>query len=138
QFFPVNYLRNVALNQVRTPYVYLSDIDFLPMFGLYEYLKKAAPMMDLKEQKKALIAPAFETQRYRLTYPKSKSELLSLALIVPAFETQRYRLTYPKSKSELLSMLHMGSLFTFRFHVWPQGHSPTNFDKWRTATTPYT
>ncbi|ESO84696.1 hypothetical protein LOTGIDRAFT_196563 [Lottia gigantea] len=112
QFFPVNYLRNVALNQVRTPYVYLSDIDFLPMFGLYEYLKKAAPMMDLKEQKKALI--------------------------VPAFETQRYRLTYPKSKSELLSMLHMGSLFTFRFHVWPQGHSPTNFDKWRTATTPYT
>ncbi|KAK6191618.1 hypothetical protein SNE40_003262 [Patella caerulea] len=112
QFFPVNYLRNVALKQVTTPYVYLSDIDFLPMFGLYEYLKKVAPMMDLKEQKKALV--------------------------VPAFETQRYRLTYPKSKAELLSMLDMGTLFTFRFHVWAQGHAPTNFAKWRTATTPYT
>lgn len=36
------------------------------------------------------------------------------ALIVPAFETQRYRLTFPKSKAELLSMLDMGTLFTFR------------------------
>ncbi|XP_041366032.1 LARGE xylosyl- and glucuronyltransferase 1-like [Gigantopelta aegis] len=111
QFYPVNYLRNVALQQARTPYVFLSDIDFLPMYGLYEYLKKAAPMMELSVQKKALI--------------------------VPAFETQRYRLSYPKSKTELLSMLDMGSLFTFRYHVWPKGHAPTNFAKWRTATTPY-
>ncbi|XP_071099912.1 xylosyl- and glucuronyltransferase LARGE1-like [Haliotis cracherodii] len=112
QFYPVNYLRNVALQQAPTPYVFLADIDFLPMYGLYEYLKKAAPMMELSTQKKALV--------------------------VPAFETQRYRLTFPKSKAELLTMLDMGTLFTFRFHVWPQGHAPTNFAKWRTATTPYT
>ena len=37
------------------------------------------------------------------------------ALIVPAFETQRYRLTFPTSKAELLSMLDMGTLFTFRY-----------------------
>lgn len=36
------------------------------------------------------------------------------ALIVPAFETLRYRLSFPKSKAELLSMLDMGTLFTFR------------------------
>jgi glycosyltransferase-like protein LARGE len=36
------------------------------------------------------------------------------ALVVPAFETQRYRLEFPKSKAELLSMLDMGQLFTFR------------------------
>nr|KAG5699408.1 hypothetical protein BaRGS_016254 [Batillaria attramentaria] len=52
QFYPVNYLRNVALQQVRTPYIFLSDIDFLPMFGLYEYLKKAATMMDIDTEKK--------------------------------------------------------------------------------------
>lgn len=34
--------------------------------------------------------------------------------IVPAFETLRYRLSFPKSKAELLSMLDMGTLFTFR------------------------
>ncbi|XP_005089411.2 LARGE xylosyl- and glucuronyltransferase 1 [Aplysia californica] len=112
QFYPVNYLRNVAMSQVRTPYMFLSDIDFLPMYGLYEYLKKAIPMMDMRTQKKALV--------------------------VPAFETQRYRLQFPKSKTELLSMLDMGTLFTFRYHVWPKGHAPTNFAKWRTATTPYT
>lgn len=111
QFYPVNYLRNVAVSQVRTPYMFLSDIDFLPMYGLYEYIKKAIPMAELGAQKKALV--------------------------VPAFETQRYRLQFPKSKTELLSMLDMGTLFTFRYHVWPKGHEPTNFAKWRTATTPY-
>uniref|UniRef100_A0AAQ6I946 LARGE xylosyl- and glucuronyltransferase 2 n=1 Tax=Anabas testudineus TaxID=64144 RepID=A0AAQ6I946_ANATE len=59
------------------------------------------------------------------------------ALVVPAFETLRYRLSFPKSKAELLSMLDMGSLYTFRYHVWPKGHAPTNYAKWRTATTPY-
>lgn len=80
------------------------------------------------------------------------------ALVVPAFETLRYRLSFPKSKAELLSMLDMGTLYTFRYqnqnlpderstqltappvcryHVWPKGHAPTNYAKWRTATTPY-
>ncbi|KAK7099228.1 xylosyl- and glucuronyltransferase LARGE2s-like [Littorina saxatilis] len=111
QFYPVNYLRNTALQQVKSPFVFLSDIDFLPMYGLYEYLKKAASMMDISHEKKALV--------------------------VPAFETQRYRLEFPKSKAELLSMLDMGTLFTFRYHVWAKGHAPTNFAKWGTATTPY-
>nr|XP_061809325.1 xylosyl- and glucuronyltransferase LARGE1-like isoform X2 [Nerophis lumbriciformis] len=62
QFYPVNLLRNVAMRHVNTPYMFLSDIDFLPMYGLYEYL---------------------------------------------------------------------------RYHVWTKGHAPTNFAKWRTATTPY-
>lgn len=37
------------------------------------------------------------------------------ALVVPAFETLRYRLSFPKSKAELLSMLDMGTLYTFRY-----------------------
>lgn len=48
----MNYLRNVALQEVKTSYVFLSDIDFLPMFGLYEYLKKAATTMAIGKQKK--------------------------------------------------------------------------------------
>lgn len=110
-FYPVNLLRNVALQQVNTPFVFLTDIDFLPMHGLYEYLKRSVLAMGLESSRKALI--------------------------VPAFETQRYRLSFPKSKAELLSMLDMGTLFTFRYHVWQKGHAPTNFGKWRTATTPY-
>ncbi|XP_065743054.1 xylosyl- and glucuronyltransferase LARGE1 isoform X3 [Phocoena phocoena] len=111
QFYPVNLLRNVAMKHVGTPYMFLSDIDFLPMYGLYEYLRKSVIQLDLANTKKVTI--------------------------VPAFETLRYRLSFPKSKAELLSMLDMGTLFTFRYHVWTKGHAPTNFAKWRTATTPY-
>ncbi len=42
----------MALRQVNTPYVFLSDIDFLPMYNLYEYLKKAISMMDMATQRK--------------------------------------------------------------------------------------
>ncbi|KAG8438396.1 hypothetical protein GDO86_008903 [Hymenochirus boettgeri] len=88
QLYPVNLLRNVALKNAQTPYVFLSDIDFLPMYGLYESLKKSIAQLD--------------------SYRSPK------ALIVPAFETLRYRLSFPKSKAELLSMLDMGALYTFR------------------------
>ncbi|MCL4113662.1 UNVERIFIED_CONTAM: hypothetical protein GTU68_067369 [Idotea baltica] len=35
-------------------------------------------------------------------------------------------------------MLDMGNSSRSRYHVWIAGHAPTNFAKWRTATTPYT
>ncbi|MCJ8733540.1 hypothetical protein PDJAM_G00224680 [Pangasius djambal] len=111
QFYPVNMVRNVALRNAKTPYVFLTDIDFLPMYGLYDYLRKSIVQLDMANTKKALV--------------------------VPAFETLRYRLSFPKSKAELLSMLDMGTLYTFRYHVWTKGHAPTNYAKWRTATTPY-
>ncbi|XP_062274960.1 xylosyl- and glucuronyltransferase LARGE2s [Scomber scombrus] len=111
QFYPVNLVRNVALKNANTPYVFLTDVDFLPMYGLYDYLRKSVVQLDMDHTKKALV--------------------------VPAFETLRYRLSFPKSKAELLSMLDMGTLYTFRYHVWPKGHAPTDYAKWRTATTPY-
>ncbi|XP_064432628.1 xylosyl- and glucuronyltransferase LARGE2 isoform X5 [Mirounga angustirostris] len=37
--YPVNQLRNVALAQALTPYVFLSDIDFLPAYSLYDDLR---------------------------------------------------------------------------------------------------
>ncbi len=52
QFYPVNYLRNAAMKQVNTPYLFLSDIDFLPMHGLYDYLKKLVVMMDVASEKR--------------------------------------------------------------------------------------
>ncbi|XP_041074983.1 LARGE xylosyl- and glucuronyltransferase 2-like isoform X1 [Polyodon spathula] len=111
QFYPVNLLRNIALRNANTPYVFLADVDFLPMYDLYDYLRKSIIQLDMAHTKKALI--------------------------VPAFETLRYRLSFPKSKAELLSMLDMGTLYTFRYHVWTKGHAPTDYAKWRTATTPY-
>ncbi|WAR01088.1 LARG2-like protein [Mya arenaria] len=77
QYYPVNYLRNVAMQQVQTEFMFLSDIDFLPMYGLYEYLKIAVSMANMGKERKALVIPAFETQRYRFTFPETKEQLLA-------------------------------------------------------------
>lgn len=57
--------------------------------------------------------------------------------MITAFETQRYKIDFPKSKTELIEMLNVGILYTFRFHIWPVGHSPTDYQKFKTATKPY-
>ena len=108
-FYPINYLRNVALNNVNTPYVFLSDIDFIPMEGAYDYLLEAVKVLGTNLR----------------------------ALIVPAFETLFYKFTHPTNKEELLEMLQDGRVSTFRSQVWTQGHAPTNFNHWMKATVPY-
>ena len=108
-YYPVNYLRNVALNNIQTPYVFLSDIDFLPMYHLYLYLREVIRVLGSEKR----------------------------AFVVPAFQTLRYRFTYPQSKPELLKMLDKGEVYTFRYHTWKEGHAPTNYEHWRTATVPY-
>ncbi|CAO2579821.1 Xylosyl- and glucuronyltransferase LARGE2 [Lemmus lemmus] len=111
--YPVNQLRNVALAQALTPYVFLSDIDFLPAYSLYDYLRASIEQLELSSlQRKA-------------------------ALVVPAFETLHYRFSFPNSKAELLTLLDAGSLHTFRYHEWPQGHAPTDYARWREAQAPY-
>ncbi|XP_017447208.1 xylosyl- and glucuronyltransferase LARGE2 isoform X6 [Rattus norvegicus] len=111
--YPVNQLRNVALAQALTPYVFLSDIDFLPAYSLYDYLRASIEQLALgRRQRKA-------------------------ALVVPAFETLHYRFSFPNSKAELLTLLDAGSLHTFRYHEWPQGHASTDYTRWREAQAPY-
>ena len=60
------------------------------------------------------------------------------ALVVPAFESQQYKVAnLPGSKAEVVKRLDLGTLLTFRYHDWPQGHEATNFVRWRTSTQPY-
>ncbi|XP_053416367.1 xylosyl- and glucuronyltransferase LARGE2 isoform X2 [Nycticebus coucang] len=110
--YPVNQLRNVALAQALTPYVFLSDIDFLPAYSLYDYLRTSIEQLGLGSQRKA-------------------------ALVVPAFETLHYHFSFPTSKEELLALLDAGALYTFRYHEWPQGHAPTDYARWQEAQAPY-
>lgn len=109
RFYPVNSLRNVALDHLVTKYAFLLDIDFLPMFDLHDYLVEAARVLGAEKR----------------------------ALIVPAFETHLYRLDFPKNKTLLLKMLETQSIQPFRYQEWEKGHAPTNYEHWRTATGPY-
>lgn len=125
-YYPINTLRNVALAQVTTPYVFLTDVDFLPMYSLYESLKKSVASLNaqLDTSAKGTTGTGLSTGSKR-------------ALVVPAFETQRYRINFPRSKAELVNMLDSGTLFTFRYHVWTRGHAPTDYSRWKSATSPY-
>uniref|UniRef100_F1KY88 Glycosyltransferase-like protein n=2 Tax=Ascaris suum TaxID=6253 RepID=F1KY88_ASCSU len=109
--FPINYLRNVALNATNTPFVFLADVDFLPMPGLYELIRKRLSS-GLPLKGKAFVVPAFESKGYRSS-------------VVPA------------SKAELLVMLDTGQVQIFRQDVWIQGHASTDYDRWRTTQTEY-
>jgi glycosyltransferase-like protein LARGE len=65
------------------------------------------------------------------------NDVSNKALVVPAFESQRYQTKVPRTKAEVIAALDMGDLLTFRYHDWALGHAATNFPMWRTATIPY-
>lgn len=109
QIYPVNYLRNVALDHLSTRFAFLLDIDFVPMVDLHDYLLEAVRVLGAEKR----------------------------ALVVPAFETHLYRLELPHNKAELLDMVEAKSIKPFRHDEWPQGHAPTNYQHWRIASRPY-
>ena len=113
EFYPVNYLRNVAMNFSSTEAVLISDADFLPMEGLDTNLRNLVSKED------------------------SLSTSYNRAYIVPAFETLRYRFSTPDDKSQLIQMWDDGLIDTFRHFEWPRGHSATNYTLWRESDSPY-
>lgn len=116
--YPINKMRNIALNNVITKFVMLSDIDFLPSMNLYEYLKTTIAAM--------------------ATNTDGESNPLSRrVLVIPAFETVQYKFEFPLNKAELLTQLNLGSISMFREQIWPQGQTPTDYSRWKISTKPY-
>lgn len=112
ELYPINYLRNVAMSYISTPFIFQLDIDFLPQYGLHQTLMNHIVKLNISESDK-------------------------VALIVPAFETERYRFLFPANKDEVLKFLKRGILYTFRYHVWTQGHAATNYSYWKNTMEPY-
>ena len=111
--YPVNYLRNVAMNFSLTSAVFITDIDFLPKLNLDSNLK------------------------YWVSHHNMISISGNKAFIVPAFETLRYKFSSPGGKQELIQMWDDGLLDTFRHFEWPRGHAATNYTYWKQAVSPY-
>ncbi|KRX26823.1 Glycosyltransferase-like protein LARGE1 [Trichinella nelsoni] len=110
--YPVNKLRNIALQSSITPFVFMNDIDFVPATGLYEHLLQILPQQgDAIASKKAYI--------------------------VPAFEVYSYHVIIPESKTDLLKSLDSGEIHIFRSKEWVKGHLATDYDRWRNALEPY-
>lgn len=117
--FPINYLRNVALQAVPSaaPYVLLGDIDLLPSYGSHAYLCALAAQLPDDAPGRAHRQP--------------------WALVVPAFETHRYSFKFPSDKRALLLAWDRGDVVQFRLQEWPTGHRATDYERFRSAHQPY-
>ena len=112
-FYPVNFLRNIALSNVKTDYVFLNDADFLPSFGLYERLLVYNKYLMRDSPKRALVIPAFQT-----------------------VETN-YTSVYPPDKETLLHEINNTRVTTFCPKCKHQTHAPTRYKQWYSALEPY-
>ena len=92
--YPNNLLRNLALNNARTEYVMVVDIDMLPSANLHEEFVTFAIQHSLKadnsvlDHKTVFVVPAFEIQN-NVPIPQDKSKLLeqwSQRLVRPFYQ----------------------------------------------------
>ncbi|XP_002740954.2 xylosyl- and glucuronyltransferase LARGE2s-like [Saccoglossus kowalevskii] len=113
--YPFNHMRNIAMEEVNTTYLYIGEIDFLYKPTLYEELKD--------------IVQWFVT---------SGGGMEMKALVVPAYEVNRLNVSYiPSTKAELIRLWDNEDLHLFHFWDFPQGHLPSNYTKIMLEDQPY-
>ena len=114
---PINYLRNVAINESLTNFTFYNDVDLLTIPNLYQKLEnKVVPKKDQHQQGSALVIPAFEAfiELDSEHFPKNKVDIIKLmSSNVPAVSGYR------------------------ELHGWRLGHHQTNYKKWRHTKDPY-
>jgi Glycosyl-transferase for dystroglycan len=117
--YPINQLRNLALHNVKTEYVFLNDVDFIPSDHAHDEI--AALIQDFSLPAKTFwVLPAFERlAKANTTNPEE--EVTNVEMI-------------PRSKPELLKAIHHDMVvLTFHSYVKP-AHGPTDFEKWYNIT----
>eukprot|EP01084_Bolivina_argentea_P240632 404184_1 len=103
EYYPINYLRNIALKNCNCEYVFLLDIDFVVNMNLYDEI-----LNNLPQTKELLVIPAFE--------------------LVDEYRTQsKY---HPVDKKELMSKYMNGQIRQFHISNCCNGHKLTNYTKW--------
>ncbi|XP_048517080.1 xylosyl- and glucuronyltransferase LARGE2 isoform X1 [Dendroctonus ponderosae] len=110
EFYPTNTLRNTGLKHVQTPFVFLVDVDFVPMRLLYQLLRDNL---------------------------KNFGDLKQKALVVPAFEAIGPNLTMPENKLKLLEALERKEFRPFQEASWAPGHAATDYTRWQMEYAPY-
>eukprot|EP00543_Licmophora_paradoxa_P017554 CAMPEP_0202473784 /NCGR_PEP_ID=MMETSP1360-20130828/91982_1 /ASSEMBLY_ACC=CAM_ASM_000848 /TAXON_ID=515479 /ORGANISM="Licmophora paradoxa, Strain CCMP2313" /LENGTH=255 /DNA_ID=CAMNT_0049100845 /DNA_START=211 /DNA_END=978 /DNA_ORIENTATION=- len=114
---PINRLRNLAMRNIQTDFVFLSDIDFIPTANAHDQL---APLVQRDLSPKTLwVLPAFE----RFSDNKKKP-ITDVNLI-------------PKTKLDLRKAIDAKHVAPFHEYFKP-GHGPTQYKKWISSEQMYT
>jgi hypothetical protein len=130
EMYPVNALRNLALDAVNTSHVLVVDVDFVPSSDLHEKIRSVLKeRMQLRQhqpdiipatEREAIIVPAFE----RILSPPCSSD-------EDCMEHLRTNSSFiPHNFGELLSCYKSKDCIVFQSDVNPPGHSSTRSDEW--------
>lgn len=103
--YPINRLRNLALENIETEYFFYVDVDFIPSQGIYHRLRDFVTLN---------------------TNPKRYSTLY----VVPAFEVRGSPSVLPRTSDDLSGMILSGKAQGFHMEYFSKGHNSTNFTKW--------
>jgi hypothetical protein len=118
QEYPVNVLRNRALDAVRTSHVVYLDVDFWPSVDLHDVLQLHVELLKT-DPKQALVIPAFQLNRQCREWRDCRENNIPLMA---------------QQKSELLDLViaHKGSPFD---PTNAGGHGSTRYQDWLTQKT---
>jgi len=109
--YPFNIMRNEALTNTRTTYVFLLDIDFHIFPPKHYFYSRIVQREEVKNRESFWVSPAFETISSSTPLPQTKEELLHIL---------NKRLACP-----------------FYGHYCVNCHLPTNYKLWETASSSY-
>ncbi|KAF6769131.1 hypothetical protein AHF37_12397, partial [Paragonimus kellicotti] len=121
-FYPINALRNIAVQYAQTDYVFLIDVDFLPSLNSYPYFEEV-----------------IQTQAQSVNRSDSqKARDAKWCFVIPAFELFAVRYgRLPDTKQALLEHLNNESIKPFRHEVWTAGHMATDYERWKNTSSIY-
>ncbi|CAB3400326.1 unnamed protein product [Caenorhabditis bovis] len=111
--YPINFLRNVAIQYSKSLKIVLTDADFL-IFGDLQQLEEASSQL---QEKEIIVIPAFELTED--TYDMDKA-------------------IFPKDKNDVKRMLENKKIRIFRENIWPAAHRATKVEEWLYANESYT
>ncbi|KAK8803642.1 hypothetical protein WA158_001336 [Blastocystis sp. Blastoise] len=99
--YPINMLRNKAIQHCKTSHFWLTDMDMWPSYNLYDSLNEL-PFSLLEDKKSAIIVPAFE-------YPTIKKQCKSFATCAELVDA-----IVPSTKPDLLDCMNATECQIFR------------------------
>ena len=120
--YPVNALRNVALDASPTDLVFLLDVDFVPSAGTNAAVAAANPARRCRDDGEVLVVPAFELS----TPPRGGAGPRLGAADVAAAGVEGFR---SASRARSIEPFHVGH--------YPAGHRATDAARWATTDSPY-
>lgn len=122
--YPYNLLRNLALDHATATNYFLNlDVDFVtPRNGhdrlASEILDNNLNARDMLRARTLLVLPAFE-QLHEEAWDQTKDETMTIPV-----------LPLPETKPDLVALLDVHRVTPFQLEQFPQGHGPTDFEKW--------